>query len=50
MTQAQKVFEALMRTKGHTDLSQVNGRYLNASMQTRWNYFQMGWEMREVIS
>jgi hypothetical protein len=50
MTQPQRIFEAIMRTKGHTDFSQVKGRYLNASMQTRWNYFQIGWEMREVTA
>lgn len=48
MTQAQKVFEAIMRTKGHTDFQMVKGRYTNPSMQTRWSYFQLGWEMREV--
>jgi hypothetical protein len=45
MTKAQRVFEAIMRTKGHTDFSQHKGRYTNANLQTRWNYFQMGWEM-----
>jgi hypothetical protein len=50
MTQAQKVFEAIMRTKGHADFQMVKGRYVNPNMQTRWNYFQMGWEMREVTA
>jgi hypothetical protein len=45
MTKAQRVFEAIMRTKGHTDFSQHKGRYINPGLQTRWNYFQMGWEM-----
>ena len=48
MTQAQKVFEAIMRTKGHSDFTIVKNKYKNLSMQTRWNYFQLGWEMREV--
>jgi hypothetical protein len=48
MSKAQKMFEAIMRTKGHTDFSKENGRYNNPSLQTRWNYFQMGWEMCEV--
>ena len=48
MTQAQKVFEAMMVAKGYTDFSQVKGRYTNASIQTRWNYFLMGWQMRGV--
>ena len=50
MSKAQTIFEALMRTKGYTDLTQKNGRYNSSSVQTRWNYFQMGWEMRGVTS
>jgi hypothetical protein len=50
MTKAQKIFEAIMRTKGHTDFDQVNGRYTNASLQTRWIYFRMGWEMAGVTA
>jgi hypothetical protein len=50
MTKAQKVFEAIMRTKGHTDFTQHNGRYTAANIQTRWNYFQMGWEMSQVTA
>jgi len=51
MTKTQQVFEAIMRTKGHTDFSQSDkGKYLNPSLQTRWNYFKMGWEMREVTA
>jgi hypothetical protein len=45
MTKAQKMFEAIMRTKGHTVFEQKNGRYINQNLQVRWNYFQMGWEM-----
>ena len=48
MTQAQKIFEALMRTKGHTNFSKDKERYINPGLQTRWNYFQMGWEMAKV--
>lgn len=49
MTQAQKVFEAIMRVKGNTDFeTTATGKYKNQSVQTRWSYFQMGWEMREV--
>jgi hypothetical protein len=50
MTKAQQIFEAIMRTKGHTDFTQDKGRYTNPSMQTRWNYFQMGWEMSKVTA
>jgi hypothetical protein len=48
MTQAQKVFEAIMRTKGHMDFAQEKSRYNNSSLQTRWGYFQLGWEMAKV--
>jgi hypothetical protein len=52
MTQAQKVFEAAMRSKGYADfskaLSKTSVRYINQSVQTRWNYFLLGWEMRGV--
>lgn len=50
MTQARIVFEAIMRTKGHLDFVQENGRYTNPNLQTRWNYFQMGWEMAKVTA
>ena len=50
MTKAQKVFEAIMRTKGHMDFAQDGGRYTNPSLQTRWNYFQLGWEMAGVTA
>jgi hypothetical protein len=46
MTKVQKVFEAIMRTKGHTDFDQTKGRYTNASLQVRWRWFQTGWELR----
>ena len=48
MKQEQKVFEALMTAKGYTDFTQVKGRYVNAGVQTRWNYFQLGWQLRGV--
>jgi hypothetical protein len=49
MSQAQRVFEAIMKTKGHTDFYQsTTGKYMNPSLQTRWSYFQLGWEMCEV--
>jgi hypothetical protein len=48
MTQAQKVFEAMMIAKGYTDLSMENGRYMQPSLQTRWNYFLLGWQLRSV--
>jgi len=48
MNKAQQVFEAMMRAKGYTDFAQTKGRYDNPSVQTRWNYFLLGWEMRGV--
>ena len=48
MTQAQKIFEAMMRAKGYTDFSQSKGKYTNPSVVMRWNYFLLGWEMRGV--
>lgn len=45
---AQRVFEALMKVKGHTDFAMTNDRYNVPSLQTRWNYFLMGWEMSEA--
>jgi hypothetical protein len=49
MTKAQTVFEALMRSKGHTDFNMnTNGKYSVPSLQMRWSYFQLGWEMKAV--
>lgn len=48
MTHAQKVFEAIMRTKGHADFNMHNGKYSVPSLQVRWSYFQLGWEMGGV--
>lgn len=48
ISKAQMVFEALMRGRGYTDLSMVKGKYTATTMQTRWIYFQLGWEMRGV--
>jgi hypothetical protein len=49
MIKAQKVFESIMRVKGHSDFAMnATGKYLNGALQTRWIYFRMGWEMCEV--
>lgn len=49
MTQAQRVFEAVMRGKGHDDFSKSpTGRYINPGLQVRWPMFLLGWEMCEV--
>jgi hypothetical protein len=39
-----------MRSKGHVDFSMVKGKYTNSNLQVRWNYFHMGWEMKEVTA
>ena len=49
MTKAQEVFEAMMVAKGYTDLEQLQGRYVNRNMQSRWNYFVLGWQLRGTI-
>lgn len=51
MTQAQQMFEAIMRVKGHTEfVKSKTGKYVNPSLQQRWYYFQLGWEMKEVTA
>ena len=50
MSKAQTVFEALMRSKGHTDFYFHKGKYSVPSLQVRWSYFQMGWELRGVTA
>ncbi len=46
MRNPKEVFETVMRANGHTNFEQLNGRYVNVSMQNRYRYFLMGWEMR----
>lgn len=49
MTHCQRIFEATMRVKGHTDFTMTaKGKYTVPQLQTRWVYFQLGWEMCEV--
>lgn len=43
-----EIFESLMRVKGYTDFTIKNNRYANSNLQTRWQYFQLGWEMRGI--
>jgi hypothetical protein len=51
MSKAQQVFEALMRSKGHTDFNMnATGKYSVPALQMRWSYFLMGWEMKGVTS
>jgi hypothetical protein len=39
-----------MSSKGYTDadLAMTDDKYTNPAMQTKWNYFIAGWEMRGV--
>jgi hypothetical protein len=47
MTEPQKAFEAMMRVNGKQDLEKnKHGKYANTSVQVRWRYFLMGWELR----
>jgi hypothetical protein len=51
MTKSQQVFEALMRSKGYTDFDQSkSGKYITPTMQVRWTYFRMGWELCGVTA
>ena len=47
MTIAQKEFEAVMRSSGHKNFRKTpTGKYEVPSLQTRWKYFLLGWELR----
>lgn len=46
--QARLAFEALMRIDGHENFAMSKGKYLNASLQMRWRWFQTGWELRGI--
>lgn len=38
-----------MRGKGYENLDRLpNGQYVVTSLNTRWNYFLLGWEMRGI--
>jgi hypothetical protein len=47
-TNPQSAFEAIMRIDGHTNFAMSKGKYLNASLQMRWRWFQTGWELRGI--
>ncbi len=47
MTQAQRAFEAVMKSAGHTNFSMTpTNKYVVPALQTRWKYFLLGWELR----
>ena len=49
MTEARQVFEAMMRGNGHADLTRTGNSYNVPSLQTRWRYFLLGWEMSTAV-
>jgi hypothetical protein len=46
MKNPMQVFEMIMKLNGHTDFEKKGDKYVSTSMQMRWKYFLMGWEMR----
>lgn len=49
MKHPRTVFEAVMRGNGYTDFAKdEKGKYISSSLQTRWQYFLFGWEMRSL--
>jgi hypothetical protein len=44
--QARKVFEALVKAKGVSDLTRQGDRYKNPNTQTKWRYFLLGWTLK----
>jgi hypothetical protein len=51
MSKAQRIFESIMRTKGHSEFTMTEtNKYTNGALQTRWLYFQLGWEMCEATT
>lgn len=50
MKDPRATFEAIMRSNGITDFAKTTkGHYKLPSVQTRWKYFLLGWEMRGVL-
>ena len=49
MTKAQEVFEALMAARGYTDFNKIIERYKSPAIQTRWNYFVLGWQLKGTL-
>ena len=47
MENARKAFEAFMQTKGIT-LVWTGTKYNTTNTQTKWRYFLMGWNMKEI--
>lgn len=48
MNTAEKTFEAIMRGKGYDSADLVknkNNKYVSNTVQMRWAYFLLGWEM-----
>lgn len=50
MNEARLMFEAMMRGNGQTNLERKNDGYAAPSVQVRWHYFLLGWELASVRS
>jgi hypothetical protein len=49
MKDARTVFEAIMRGNGYENTDRdESGNYVVSSLNMRWRYFLIGWEMRGV--
>ena len=46
MNEARRIFEALLATKGKTDLRWSGRKYENRNIQTYWRWFYLGWTMK----
>ena len=40
-----QVFEALIRSKGRSNLTRLGDGYKNGNVQTKWRYFLLGWTL-----
>jgi hypothetical protein len=40
-----KSFEAVMASKGRGEMVRNGANYKNANIQTKWRYFQLGWNL-----
>lgn len=48
MNEARLMFEAMMRGQGKTSLTRKGERYIAPSIQVRWHFFRLGWEMAKA--
>jgi hypothetical protein len=43
---ARKVFEALIRAKGLSNMARRGNTYVSPNLQTKWRYFLLGWTLK----